>query len=148
MVTLYQRIRDGWKHQTITVTLRLHVSFVVRVNNAVIPQSGITIAICCLREKRKSTTVYCLMYTYVRVAVSNTDCDNPSKEVEVATPGMVKQPLHVTLWERKTTAKLFNALLFSIICNLAMGLVMRRSICPWRHTCTYVPLIFSIVDHL
>ena len=34
---------------------------------------------------------------YVRVAVSDADRDNPSEEVEVATPGVVIQPLHVPL---------------------------------------------------
>jgi hypothetical protein len=41
------------------------------------------------------------VHVYVRVAVSDTDCDNPSEEVKVATPSVVKQPLHVTLRDRK-----------------------------------------------
>ena len=40
---------------------------------------------------------YVNIHVYVRVAVSNTDCDNPSEEVEVATPSVIIQPLHVAL---------------------------------------------------
>ena len=35
------------------------------------------------------------------MAVSNTDSHNPSKEIKIATSGVVKQPLHVTLIQRK-----------------------------------------------
>ena len=35
--------------------------------------------------------------TYLRVAVSHTDCDNPSKEIEISMTGVVEQPLHMTL---------------------------------------------------
>ena len=42
---------------------------------------------------------------YVRVAVSDADRDNPSEEVEVATSGVIIQPLHVPLKNNNDTIK-------------------------------------------
>ncbi|KAH3768861.1 hypothetical protein DPMN_170077 [Dreissena polymorpha] len=38
------------------------------------------------------------------MAVANTDGDNPSKEVEVSSIGVVEQPLHVTLMDQQRFA--------------------------------------------
>ena len=103
--------------QVIAATLCLHCVrvicylYVARVNNSWLllvhsigkeregrenePDSNALIYKCTLNVQHNYDIIsVCL---YVRVAVSNADSDNPSKEIEVAMTSVVKQPLHVTL---------------------------------------------------